>query len=382
MGAILSKRKRRPTNSNKIIPEVPHKDGHGSPQLPTKLSRGKERYPSGSEPRQDHDCPSEDLEKSAIHSVPVQENTFDIESIIQRILKEAVQPTPGKGFCLRNHEVIQICKEAREVFMQDENLMRVKAPVKIVGDIHGQFQDLIRMFNQCGFPQTDAKYLFLGDYVDRGKCSLETMTLLFCYKIKYPSSVVLLRGNHEAASVNRVYGFYDECKRRCNTKVWKSFTDTFNCLPIAAIVENRIFCVHGGLSPSLHRLTDIAKIPRPSDIPEAGLFNDLLWSDPGSNEGWELNDRGVSYTFGRDVVRRFLNEHDLDLVCRAHMVVEDGYEFFGDRGLVTLFSAPNYCGEFNNSAAVMCVDPQLMCSFIVIQPQLLKRPIAAHHDLQ
>lgn len=142
-----------------------------------------------------------------------------------------------------------------------------------------------------------------------------------------------------------VYGFYDECKRRCNIKTWKTFIDVFNCLPIAAIVASKIFCVHGGLSPSLHAMEDIKRIQRPTDVPDYGLLNDLLWSDPSDTAlDWEDNERGVSYCFGKAVINDFLLRYDMDLICRAHMVVEDGYEFWNDRTLVTVFSAPNYCG--------------------------------------
>jgi serine/threonine-protein phosphatase PP1 catalytic subunit len=115
----------------------------------------------------------------------------------------------------------------KEIFLEQPPLIELEAPVKIVGDIHGQYSDLIRMFEMCGFPPS-SNFLFLGDYVDRGKHSLETMLLLMCYKIKYPENFFLLRGNHECANVTRVYGFYDECKRRCNVKIWKTFVDTFN----------------------------------------------------------------------------------------------------------------------------------------------------------
>ncbi|XP_010084697.1 PREDICTED: serine/threonine-protein phosphatase PP1-alpha catalytic subunit, partial [Pterocles gutturalis] len=190
-------------------------------------------------------------------------------------------------------------------------------------DIHGQYYDLLRLFEYGGFPP-ESNYLFLGDYVDRGKQSLETICLLLAYKIKYPENFFLLRGNHECASINRIYGFYDKCKRRYNIKLWKTFTDCFNCLPIAAIVDEKIFCS------------------------DQGLLCDLLWSDPDKDvQGWGENDRGVSFTFGAEVVAKFLHKHDLDLICRAHQVVEDGYEFFAKRQLVTLFSAPNYCGEFD-----------------------------------
>lgn len=188
------------------------------------------------------------------------------------------------------------------------------------GDIHGQYSDLLRLFEYGGFPPS-ANYLFLGDYVDRGKQSLETICLLLAYKVKYPGNFFLLRGNHECASINRIYGFYDECKRRFNVRVWKVFTDCFNCLPVAALIDDKILCMHGGLSPDLNHLDEIRGLPRPTMIPDTGLLCDLLWSDPAKDiKGWGMNDRGVSYTFGPDKVSEFLTKHDLDLVCRAHQV--------------------------------------------------------------
>lgn len=161
---------------------------------------------------------------------------------------------------------------------------------------------------------------------------------------------------------------YSIGKRRYSIKLWKTFTDCFNCLPIAAIIDEKIFCTHGGLSPELKSLDQVREIERPCDVPEEGLVCDLLWADPDKEiVGWGQNDRGVSFTFGPDVVAKFLRKHDLDLICRAHQVVEDGYEFFAKRMLVTLFSAPNYCGEFDNAGSMMSVDESLMCSFQVIQ---------------
>lgn len=205
--------------------------------------------------------------------------------------------------------------------------------------------------------------------MDRGKQSLETICLLLAYKIRYPENFFILRGNHECASINRIYGFYDECKRRYGVKLWKTFTDCFNCLPVAAIVDEKIFCMHGGLSPELASMEQIKRLMRPTDVPDTGLLCDLLWADPDKDiVGWGENDRGVSFTFGPDVVASFLRRHDLDLICRAHQVVEDGYEFFARRMLVTIFSAPNYCGEFDNAGAMMNVDDTLMCSFQILKP--------------
>ncbi|KAL9041209.1 MAG: hypothetical protein Q9180_001432 [Flavoplaca navasiana] len=290
------------------------------------------------------------------------QNDVDLDSVIDRLL-EVRGSRPGKQVQLLETEIRYLCTKAREIFISQPILLELEAPIKICGDIHGQYYDLLRLFEYGGFPP-EANYLFLGDYVDRGKQSLETICLLLAYKIKYPENFFILRGNHECASINRIYGFYDECKRRYNIKLWKTFTDCFNCLPIAAIIDEKIFTMHGGLSPDLNSMEQIRRVMRPTDIPDCGLLCDLLWSDPDKDiTGWSENDRGVSFTFGPDVVSRFLQKHDMDLICRAHQVVEDGYEFFSKRQLVTLFSAPNYCGEFDNAGAMMSVDESLLCSF-------------------
>lgn len=185
--------------------------------------------------------------------------------------------------------------------------------------------------------------------MDRGNQSIENICLLLAYKVKYPENFFLLRGNHESSLINKMYGFYDECKRRYTVKLWKDFGDCFQCLPVSALIESKVLCMHGGLSPDLTRLDQIHQIQRPCEVPEKGLLCDLVWSDPDKDvQNWDDNVRGVSYTFGVDVLTMFLRKHNLDLVCRAHQVVEDGYEFFGNRTLVTVFSAPNYCGTFDN----------------------------------
>lgn len=300
-----------------------------------------------------------------------------LDDIIERLV-DVRNGRPGKQVQLSEHEVRQLCVTAKEIFLSQPNLLELEAPIKICGDVHGQYSDLLRLFEYGGFPP-QSNYLFLGDYVDRGKQSLETICLLLAYKIKYPENFFLLRGNHECASINRIYGFYDECKRRYNIRLWKTFTDCFNCLPVCALVDEKILCMHGGLSPELKALEQIKRLPRPADVPDAGLLCDLLWADPDKDvQGWGENDRGVSYTFGPDSVSEFLGKHDLDLVCRAHQVVEDGYEFFAKRQLVTIFSAPNYCGEFDNAGAMMSVDDTLMCSFQILKPAEKKQQKIAY----
>ena len=257
---------------------------------------------------------------------------------------------------LTEGEIKWLCNTSKEIFMNQPVLLELEAPIKICGDVHGQFYDLLRILEFGGYPP-DSNYLFLGDYVDRGKQSLETICLLLAYKIKYPENFFMTRGNHECSSINRIYGFYDECKKRFSIKLWKTFTDCFNCLPVAAILDDKIICMHGGLGPDLDKISRIKNIIRPTDVPERGLLCDLLWSDPDeSSNGFGSNERGVSVVFNGKMVQTFLKNNDLDLICRAHQVVEEGYEFFADRKLVTVFSAPNYCGEFDNAGAMMSVD--------------------------
>lgn len=302
-------------------------------------------------------------------------NTTDVvvDHVIEKLL-EVRGCKPGKQVNLTEPEIKGLCNKAREILLSQPVLLELEAPIKVCGDIHGQYYDLLRLFELGGFPP-DSNYLFLGDYVDRGKQSIETICLLLAYKIKYPENFFILRGNHECSSINKLYGFYDECKRRYNIKLWKTFSDVFNCLPVAALIDEKILCMHGGLSPELTNLDQIAKVMRPTEIPDQGLLCDLVWSDPDKDvRGWADSERGVSFTFGSEVVQNFLNKHDLDLICRAHQVVEEGYEFFAKRQLVTVFSAPNYCGEFDNSGALMSVDETLMCSFQILKSSEKSKP--------
>ncbi|KAJ3444119.1 serine/threonine-protein phosphatase [Anaeramoeba flamelloides] len=248
------------------------------------------------------------------------EDDLFYDSLITRLFKTG-NKKKRKSVTLKEPEIRKIVKSARQIFLKQPILLELSSPLNICGDIHGQYLDLLRLFDSGGFPPK-SNYLFLGDYVGVKKYSV---------------------------------------------KLWKIFSDCFNCLPLAAVIDEKIFCVHGGLSPDLKKLSQIKKIPRPAKVPESGLLCDLLWSDPAEEgDGWEENDRGVSWVFGESVVEKFKEEHGFDLICRAHQVVEKGYEFYSNRSLVTIFSAPNYCGEFDNNGAMMIVDEELECSFGVI----------------
>ena len=314
----------------------------------------------------------------------------DVDACISELVAVAGEP-PGTLVHLGPTKIEGLCRRAARIFLAQPMLLELVGPINVVGDVHGQYYDLLRLFEMGGFPDDEQAYLFLGDYIDRGRQGIETISLLLAYKIKHQDTFFMLRGNHECPSLNRVYGFYDECKRRYTVKLWRTgnkcglactafmiltlllrlpVNDCLSCLPCAAVIGERMFCVHGGLSPELLRLEQILNISRPSDVPDEGLLCDFLWADPDPGMvGWGENARGVSYTFGADIVQNFLQKHDLDLVVRAHQVVDDGYEFFADRGLVTLFSAPNYCGEFDNAGAMMVIDEELVCSFKLLRPQ-------------
>lgn len=179
----------------------------------------------------------------------------------------------------------------------------------------------------------------LGDYVDRGYHSVESVSLLVALKVRYPKRITILRGNHESRQITQVYGFYDECLRKYgNARVWTLFTDLFDYLPLTALIDNRIFCLHGGLSPSIDTLDHVRKVDRVHEPPHEGPMCDLLWSDPDDRYGWGISPRGAGYTFGKDISDAFNHNNGLSLIARAHQMVMDGYLWSHDRNVVTVFS--------------------------------------------
>ena len=174
----------------------------------------------------------------------------------------------------------------------------------------------------------DTAYLFLGDFVDRGYYSVETFLLLLALKVRYPDRITLLRGNHESRQITQVYGFYDECLKKYGGRVnvWRYCTDIFDYLSLAAVVENKVMCVHGGLSPQIHTLDNIRSLDRKQEVPHEGGMCDLLWSDPEDTDGWSVSPRGAGYLFGADVVRRWCEINDVSLIARAHQLVMEGFK--------------------------------------------------------
>ena len=296
------------------------------------------------------------------------QNNDSIYKIIKK-LKKARKGSICQELTIKEDECDYVINKSYEIFQKEESLLKIKAPLYICGDIHGQYYDLLRVFDILNYPP-QSTFLFLGDYVDRGKQSLECLLLLLCLKIQYPDKIFLLRGNHECEALNKIYGFYDECKRRLSIKCFKKITNLFNMMPISALINENILCMHGGLSKDLQNIEQINKILRPTDIPNEGLLCDLLWSDPNESltEDFGPNERNISVTFSKDYVKNFVEKNNLDLICRAHQVVEEGFEFFADMKLVTIFTAPNYMGEFDNNGGILEVGEGLLCKFHVLRP--------------
>ncbi|CAI2354458.1 unnamed protein product [Caenorhabditis sp. 36 PRJEB53466] len=274
-----------------------------------------------------------------------------------------------------DRKIYLILEKIESVLSPLPGMLQVSHPVTIFGDLHGQLDALVRYFDSIGYPPK-VQYLFLGDYVDRGAKSFETVMLLFCYKIRYPSMIHLLRGNHECMKMNRLYGFHAELKHKRDTTMWRRFQDVFNQLSMCARVGERILCMHGGIPQhctswdAFHRL----KKPKTPKTCDEGLPVDLMWADPTQDKTstFALNtQRAISVIFGEKAVTEFMNRLGLSLIVRAHEVSQLGFNFMFKNRLVTVFSAPYYCGNETNCGAVMHVTPKYQISFTVLRPRML-----------
>jgi serine/threonine-protein phosphatase 6 catalytic subunit len=264
---------------------------------------------------------------------------------------------------LPEQDLKKLCEIVKEYLLEESNVQPVAAPVTICGDIHGQFYDLLELF-RTGGEAPDTNYIFMGDFVDRGYYSLETFTLLMTLKARWPDKVTLLRGNHESRQITQVYGFYDECQQKYgNANAWKYCTQVFDLLTIAALIDGKILCVHGGLSPDIRTLDQIRTINRNQEIPHEGDFCDLMWSDPEDIETWQVSPRGAGWLFGSRVTNEFISINNLELIARAHQLVQEGYKYHFNKQLVTVWSAPNYCYRCGNVASIMALDKDLNADF-------------------
>ena len=266
-------------------------------------------------------------------------------------------------------EVKYTMQKAIEILSNEDNVIYISSSITVVGDIHGQFHDLKELFNTGGMPP-ETNYLFLGDYVDRGPMSLEVIILLTLMKIKYPTKVFLLRGNHESRATNQQYGFHLECLKKYNQQitVWLYINEMFNYLPLAAVIDNKLFCIHGGLSPLLQSVQDIKDLDRCRDIPTEGVMADLVWSDPDAGvEGFKLSERGAGFIFGENVIDKFLRVNKFETIIRAHQLCMEGYSVLFNGKIITVWSAPKYCGRFDNCASIMEVDQNLQKYFNIFE---------------
>ena len=275
-----------------------------------------------------------------------------------------------KGIPLPERDLRLVCEAVKEILLEESNVQPVSAPVTICGDIHGQLFDLLELFRTGGeVPETS--YIFIGDFVDRGYNSVETFQLLLCLKLRYPAHVTLLRGNHESRQITMVYGFLDECIRKYgNANPWKYCTDVFDHLGLCALIEGTILCVHGGLSPDINSMDAIRSIERKMEIPQGGPFADMMWSDPEdlASGCWAPSPRGAGWLFGGQITREFNYLNDLELIARAHQLVEEGYKYwFKEKSLVTVWSAPNYCYRSGNVASILSIDEDLKREFKIFK---------------
>eukprot|EP00825_Cyclidium_porcatum_P000762 TRINITY_DN1029_c0_g1_i1.p1 TRINITY_DN1029_c0_g1~~TRINITY_DN1029_c0_g1_i1.p1 ORF type:complete len:332 (-),score=56.73 TRINITY_DN1029_c0_g1_i1:69-1064(-) len=270
---------------------------------------------------------------------------------------------------LKEFELIQLCKRMLEIFNEESNILLVSTPVNVCGDIHGQFYDLMELF-KVGGEIPNKNYVFIGDYVDRGYNGVETIEYLLCLKALYPDKITLLRGNHESRVTTQAYGFYDECTRKYgNVNAWRKLCEVFDYMPLGCVIDGSILCIHGGLSPDISMIEQIRTIDRNQEIPLEGPFTDLLWSDPDEVETWAQNSRGAGWLFGDKVTKKFNQINDISLVIRAHQLVEEGYQYWFDKALVTLWSAPNYCYRMGNKAMILQLSSNLDRNFIEFKEQ-------------
>lgn len=265
--------------------------------------------------------------------------------------------------------LFRLFDESQEKLQSMDPLIRIHPPLVYVGDIHGNLTDLLHIFHIFGLPPK-TKYLFLGDYVDRGLHSIQVIAILLALVCKYPNSIYLLRGNHEFKSVNRMYGFYEEVLNSYGSDdVWVDANTVFGYLPLAAIVGDQVFCVHGGLSPLMNTPSAIQSITMPVLSYDTNhLIADLVWSDPVSNiKTYEQNSRGTGVFYGPDALSAFLRNNKLKIVIRAHQCVANGYSLDCQNMCITLFSSSNYCRLVQNRAAVIHHNDHRELEFYTIQ---------------
>ena len=266
---------------------------------------------------------------------------------------------------LEKADLLELINLFQAQIKSEPNILKIQDPVTVVGDIHGQFYDLLKLLEVGGSPET-TKYLFLGDYVDRGAFSIECVLLLCAIKLNYKTTVLMLRGNHECRQMTSFFNFKQECEIKYDLEVYDKIMETFDCLPISCLINEKFIAIHGGISPDIDKVLDITKINRFTEPPKTGPMCDMLWSDPVEKDeealtvSWvENSTRGCSYVFGAKAATPFLTKNDILSIIRAHEAQLEGFKMYKWNNnvdfpsVITIFSAPNYCDVYNNKAAVI-----------------------------
>ena len=250
--------------------------------------------------------------------------------------------------------LVDLCHSSIEILKTQKPLLELNAPIYVIGDLHGNIFDLLRIFIISN-PPPMSRFLFLGDYVDRGQFSIEVVTLLLSLQVIYPEHIYLIRGNHEFECVNSFYGFKDECTKHYSSKnLYDEFNLVFSYLPLAAIINNDIFCVHGGLSPQLTSLDQFNKLQMPMKTYDPEFVADIVWSDPSSDsDAYVRSNRGTGVTFGKTAIADFLEDFNFTTIIRAHQCVEKGIQFAHKKQVITVFSASYYTPAGNSSGFIV-----------------------------